>query len=678
MLFSLFCPIALGIFLLTYAHLQARRAEAMFPPCGEFVVVEGVRLHYLRRGKGKTIVLLHGSEGFLQDFTPLFNLLATEYDVIAFDRPGHGYSDAPHKNRITPASQARLIYAALERLGVVGPVLVGHSWSGLLLLHYALEFPKDVSRLVLISPWIYPSLAFPSPLLWIPLIPLVGPWLSMILLMPVKRILMRYHLARAFFPQPIPHDYAVLANALWQRYPRQITTFAQENTLNVKMSHALALRYSEIDLPVTILTGDLDRTVKPTDQAFRLHATLPHSHLIILPGHGHALLFSAPEIIFAHLKEVLQKDVETLSNESREEEKASKTRSDAKARTLVMRYGWNSVAYQILNPEMEHWFSEDGEAVIGFVRRNGVRIVAGAPICEEGQLASIIAKFEKIAQTQGERVCYFGATDRLRKALGENSFHSALPIGAQPVWKLSNWEEVIRKNSSLRSQINRAKNKGVNVDEWDAARAAESASLQRCLTEWLTTHPFPTLHFLTEPVTLNRLEDRRLFVAIRDETPIGFLISTPIPRRNGWLIEQIVRGKDAPNGTTELLVQGAMQTLAAEGYETVTLGLAPLSRRAALQVTPTQLWLRLLFRWMRAHGKRFYNFEGLDTFKAKFKPDVWEPIYALSNEEQFSPHTLYALAAAFSDGTPVGAVSRALVSALRQEIKWTRKKKVRE
>jgi phosphatidylglycerol lysyltransferase len=40
------------------------------------------------------------------------------------------------------------------------------------------------------------------------------------------------------------------------------------------------------------------------------------------------------------------------------------------------------------------------------------------------------------------------------------------------------------------------------------------------------------------------------------------------------------------------------------------------------------LWLRFVLQWVRLHGARFYNFAGLDAFKAKFNPEAWEPMYA--------------------------------------------------
>jgi hypothetical protein len=48
---------------------KARRAEAKTPPAGEFIEVDGVRLHYVDQGKGSsTIVLLHGNGAMLQDY----------------------------------------------------------------------------------------------------------------------------------------------------------------------------------------------------------------------------------------------------------------------------------------------------------------------------------------------------------------------------------------------------------------------------------------------------------------------------------------------------------------------------------------------------------------------------------------------------------------------------------
>ena len=342
-----------------------------------------------------------------------------------------------------------------------------------------------------------------------------------------------------------------------------------------------------------------------------------------------------------------------------------------------MRFGWNSAAYQILNPDMEHWFAPDGDACVGFVRWAGVRVVAGAPICAEERLAEAAATFEREAAEAGETVCYFGAAERLHRVLAGLPGHSVVPIGAQPGWRPANWAAILARTRSLRAQLNRARNKGVSAAERDPHVAAEDWALQQCFDQWKDGHAGLSLHFLTEPVPLDRLKDRRVFVAERAGAPVGFLVATPVPERRGWLVEQIVRGTGAPNGTAELLIDALMRAAAAEESEFVTLGLAPLSQRAGAAPGP-RLWLRFLLDWVRAHGARFYNFEGLDAFKAKFQPDAWEPIFAISNEPHFSVRTLYGVAAAFTHGAPMAAIARAVTSAVRQEWQWLRDPPPRE
>src|SRR5262245_38859783 len=102
---------------------RARRAESLHPPLGQFLIVEGTRLHYLRRGSGPPLVLLHGSDGFLQDWSmTILDRLARDYDTIAFDRPGHGYSDPPCREAATPQVQSRILRAAMYQLGIEKPL----------------------------------------------------------------------------------------------------------------------------------------------------------------------------------------------------------------------------------------------------------------------------------------------------------------------------------------------------------------------------------------------------------------------------------------------------------------------------------------------------------------------------------------------------------------------------
>jgi phosphatidylglycerol lysyltransferase len=341
-----------------------------------------------------------------------------------------------------------------------------------------------------------------------------------------------------------------------------------------------------------------------------------------------------------------------------------------KVRDLVLRFGWNATAYQLVNPGMLHWFPASCDAVIGYVRKHRTRVVAGAPVCALERLPELVDEWEGVSTHARNRVCYFGAAGRIRHLLADCEGYSTVVLGSQPVWNPQEWVRIVEAVPSLRQQFNRARNRGVVVSEWPATKANRSAALNQVLGEWLTTRGLPPLHFLVEPQTLTLLDDRRVFVAAIGKQVVGFVVLCPIPVRNGWLTEQFVRGHHAPNGTVELMIDFAIRAIAADGSSYVTMGLVPLSRQGAPAEDRNPLWLRILTKWVRAHGRRFYNFGGLEAFKAKFRPMYWEPIYAISNERRFSFRTLYAIAAAFTNISPVVAVLRGAVKAVRQEAKW--------
>jgi phosphatidylglycerol lysyltransferase len=342
------------------------------------------------------------------------------------------------------------------------------------------------------------------------------------------------------------------------------------------------------------------------------------------------------------------------------------------ARELVLAYGWNSTSFQIVNPGIKRWFSDDGDAVVGYVPAAGFRIVAGAPVCRLDRVPEIISAFELDAKRCGQKVCYFCAESRLEGSIAQSSKHAKFLLGAQPTWNPKDWTQLVKDHRSIRSQLNRAQNKGVVVTEFAPERACDDHRLDECLHQWLESKPLPPLHFLVEPETLKRLQNRRIFVAEREDDVVGFVTLSPVVQRQGWLFEQFPHSPGAPNGTVELMIDAAMCAIADDNCSYATLGLAPLSRRARVEPFRNPFWLDIVLAWLRKHGQRFYNFDGLDAFKAKLRPDEWEPVFAVSNESRVSFQTLYAIASAFSGNAPFRMLSGGLVKAAATEFRWLR------
>jgi phosphatidylglycerol lysyltransferase len=291
-------------------------------------------------------------------------------------------------------------------------------------------------------------------------------------------------------------------------------------------------------------------------------------------------------------------------------------------------------------------------------------------------LADVVQEFERDAATQHLRVCYFASEARLESLIGGLTGYSVIRLGAQPVWQPNILSNSFEGRASLRAQINRAKNKAVVIEEWATERATNNRELHALLRRWLASRGLPSMHFLIEPETLSNQRDRRIFVAEQEGRVVGFLNLSPVPTRNGWLAEQFVRDDDAPNGTVELMLAEAMQALTESGAEYFTLGLSPLTEHTGtLQLHESApAIIRFLLSWVKAHGKRFYNFEGLEFFKTKFDPEEWEPIYAIASEPAFSIRALYAIACAFTNGHPIRTFMGGVVKAIQSEIKTLQKR----
>jgi len=112
------------------------------------VVVNGINIHYQRRGQGPDVVMIHGVASNLALWLNIQRALAEEFRVTTYDLRGHGYSDMPPSG-YTSADMAADLNALLDYLGIEQAHLVGHSFGGLVALHYTVFYPKRVNKLIL-------------------------------------------------------------------------------------------------------------------------------------------------------------------------------------------------------------------------------------------------------------------------------------------------------------------------------------------------------------------------------------------------------------------------------------------------------------------------------------------------------------------------------------------------
>ena len=200
------------------AYRRTRRAEAKYPPRGRFIDAAQCRLHYEETGNGVPVVLLHGTGGSFEDYSPrIREALSSDFRVIAIDRPGHGYSARPRGDIGAPVVQATLIHDALQAIGAERAIIVGHSWSGALAAAYAVEFPSDALGLVLLQGTFYREPPLVTGLIRLLAAPLVGPLVAHTAVPWTARGPIRWTLQRAFAPDALSVSYLARAQAMWAR-----------------------------------------------------------------------------------------------------------------------------------------------------------------------------------------------------------------------------------------------------------------------------------------------------------------------------------------------------------------------------------------------------------------------------------------------------------------------------
>lgn len=281
-----------------WVRLAAWRAERQHPPIGRFITVDGVRLHYIERGAGRPIVLIHGMGSLLQDFTSsIVDDLAQDYRVVAFDRPGYGYSRRPRGTVWTPERQARLFHMALTRLGIEKPIVLGHSWGTLVALAYALAYPHQTAAIVLLGGYVFPVRRRELSMTGFFRLPLFGALLRETIAPLVSRLTAPRLLETVFAPNPIPPRFAAEFPGDLNHRPSQLRALAEDALLLRPSAAALSRRYRDVLVPTVIVAGESDHLVDPHRQAIRLHHAIPHSAIRLLPRTGHMVHHARPSAV---------------------------------------------------------------------------------------------------------------------------------------------------------------------------------------------------------------------------------------------------------------------------------------------------------------------------------------------------------------------------------------------
>ncbi|HEY9021596.1 MAG: alpha/beta hydrolase [Paracoccaceae bacterium] len=295
-----------GVIVDRRADTRAAAAEASYPPTGQFVTVNGQRVHAHVEGAGPDLVLIHGASGNTRDFTFSFvERMKDNYRVIVFDRPGLGWSDRVSDEfsgafttaAESPLQQAAFLQAAADQLGVSNPIVLGHSYGGAVALAWGLSRPEDTAALVVLSgasnPWpgglgvLYGVAS--SAIGGATVVPLIAAF--------PPRGQVDGALDSIFAPQSPPEGYAdYIGSGLTLRRETLRANARQVNSLRPHVVE-MSARYSTLPMPVEIVHGTADDVVPIHIHSEPLARQIPGAVLTRLEGIGHMPHHSAPAAV---------------------------------------------------------------------------------------------------------------------------------------------------------------------------------------------------------------------------------------------------------------------------------------------------------------------------------------------------------------------------------------------
>ena len=247
------------------------------------VEVHGIRMAYLQAGSGPPVVLLHGLASSSLTWSANIQALARHFTVYALDAPGHGGSAAP---KVGPGVEAgvQVLRGFLESIGQQRVTLVGNSLGGLVALRFALDYPDQVTHLVLVD-----SAGLGQRIPWrLRLISL--PLLGRLLLHPKTISVKRF--AKRLFHDPERVDRRLI-HALHHARTVQLANHLMVSMARtsvgltgLKRHNYFLPRLGELRPPLLVVWGERDR-VLPVAHAYEVARRYPGIQLEVFPECGH-------------------------------------------------------------------------------------------------------------------------------------------------------------------------------------------------------------------------------------------------------------------------------------------------------------------------------------------------------------------------------------------------------
>jgi magnesium chelatase accessory protein len=265
-----------------------------------FVSAGGLRWHVQVMGRGPRLLLLHGTGAATHSWRDLAPLLARDFTVIAPDLPGHGFTETPAGEGLSLPGMARGVTALVDSLGDWPDVVVGHSAGAAIALQMAMG-GRFAGGVVSLNGALQP---FPG---------MAGRFSSvvakLVFLNPFAEQMFAWRAAQPGAVARLIQSTGSTIDAAGLRHYEALlrTTGHIAGALGMMANwdlYDLEARLPRFRPPLTLMAGLKDSAIPPK-VAEEIHAIIPHSRLIRLPGLGHLAHEEAPAQVADIVREAI-------------------------------------------------------------------------------------------------------------------------------------------------------------------------------------------------------------------------------------------------------------------------------------------------------------------------------------------------------------------------------------
>ena len=258
---------------------------------GKFVTVDGKRVHYLEKGSGSPVILIHGFLYHTVMWQKNIDALAERFKVYAVDLWGFGYSERLPRLDYSFPLYAGQIKGFMEAKGIPKAILIGQSMGGGISVYLAAKHPDKVERLILIDPAVTP---YPDTIVGtIYKLPGVGEFLNLL----PGDFLMKNNLKSIWFhnPNKVTDAYAEeVLRPLCIKGSQEALMYVLRNVLREPFVENEARDLARADLPILLVHGREDRAV-PLNNSRVLNKMWKNSRLAVFERAGHSPHEEHPE-----------------------------------------------------------------------------------------------------------------------------------------------------------------------------------------------------------------------------------------------------------------------------------------------------------------------------------------------------------------------------------------------